>query len=128
MPALFILGRILFGGYFIRAGVMHFIHWGGMKGYTASKGIPMPAFSLTIGSLLLILGGAGILLGFLIPWAVGALIVFLVVASLTMHAFWKDTDPGTRMGNEINFYKNVALIGGLLMLLSITTPWAMSLQ
>lgn len=125
--AIFLLGRILLGGYFIKAGIQHFIGWKGMLGYTASKGIPMPAFSLTIGSLLLILGGAGILLGALIPWAVGGLVLFLVVASVMVHAFWKDADPGARMGNEINFWKNIALIGALLMLLSIATPWAVAL-
>ncbi len=124
---LFLLGRLLMGGYFIQAGVKHFIGWQGMLGYTKSKGIPFPAFSLAIGSLLLILGGAGILLGALIPWAVAGLIVFLIVASVTMHAYWKDTDPMARMSNQINFLKNIALIGALLMLLSIATPWMVAL-
>jgi len=124
---LFLLGRLLMGGYFIQAGVKHFIGWQGMLGYTKSKGIPMPALSLTVGSLMLILGGAGILLGTLIAWSVAALIIFLIVASVSMHAYWKDTDPMQKMGNQINFLKNMALIGALLMLLSIATPWMVAL-
>jgi hypothetical protein len=33
-----------------------------------------------------------------------------------MHAFWKVTDPMHKMSETINFTKNLALIGALLMM------------
>ncbi|MBI5221628.1 MAG: hypothetical protein HY979_02390 [Candidatus Magasanikbacteria bacterium] len=44
-----------------------------------------------------------------------------------MHNFWKDTDQNMKMSNYVNFTKNMALLGAALMLLVISTPWAMSL-
>jgi hypothetical protein len=32
-----------------------------------------------------------------------------------------------RMGERINFYKNLGLMGAILMLLAIPLPWAMHL-
>jgi hypothetical protein len=40
-----------------------------------------------------------------------------------MHQFWKVADPMARMGEEINFYKNMGLTGAILMLLAIPQPW-----
>lgn len=39
----------------------------------------------------------------------------LVPVSFMMHAFWKESDPQARQGEQINFNKNLALIGGLLV-------------
>lgn len=44
-----------------------------------------------------------------------------------MHAVWKVADPQQRMGEQVNFSKNIALLGSLLMFLAIPRPWPMSL-
>ncbi len=33
-----------------------------------------------------------------------------------MHAYWKESDPMAKQGEQVNFTKNLALIGGLLVL------------
>ena len=40
MDYLFLLGRILYGGFFLLGGINHFMHLGMMSGYSASKGVP----------------------------------------------------------------------------------------
>ena len=129
MDYVFLLGRILLGGYFIMSGLNHFLHLANMTGYAQSKGLPMPKESVMLSGLMMILGGAGILLGagVYISWCIYMLVLFLVVASFKMHQFWK-LEGMARMGEEINFKKNLALAGALLMLLSIPTPWMMSLM
>jgi hypothetical protein len=44
-----------------------------------------------------------------------------------MHNFWKDEDPQMKMADRINFMKNMALLGALLMLLAIPLPWPLRL-
>ena len=44
-----------------------------------------------------------------------------------MHNFWAAKDPQTRMNDMVNFQKNVAILGLLLMTLLIPRPWPISL-
>jgi uncharacterized membrane protein YphA (DoxX/SURF4 family) len=127
MLYLFILGRILLGGYFIISGYRHFAHLESNTQYAQSKGVPMAKVSVVITGIMMLLGGLGILLGIYVQCAVLLLILFLLGTLVKMHRYWKATDPMARMGEHINFYKNLALIGALLMLLAIPAPWAWSL-
>ncbi len=122
-PYLVLVGRVLLGLYFVRSGVNHLRHSGMLTGYAASKGVPMPKLAVPVTGLLMLLGGLGVLLGYMTTWAVGALVLFLVPTTLMMHQFWKVADPMARMGEEINFYKNMGLTGAILMLLAIPQPW-----
>ena len=127
MLYLFLLGRILLGGYFIMSGYNHFKNLNMLTGYAQSKGVPMPKVAVFITGLLLLLGGAGILLGVYVEYAVLLLSVFLVGVTFKMHQYWTISDPMQRMGEQVNFYKNLGLLGGVLMLLAIPLPWALSL-
>ena len=108
------------------SGYNHFQHLQMLTGYAQSKGVPMPKESVILTGLMLVLGGLGILLGFYIGFSIFLLALFLFVTTFTMHQFWKITDQ-SRMGEQINFMKNMALLGALLMLLAIPLPWVMSL-
>jgi putative oxidoreductase len=44
------------------------------------------------------------------------LVLFLVPVTLTMHAFWSIPDPQMAQIERINFMKNLALLGGALLL------------
>ena len=128
MLYLFILGRILLGGYFIMSGYNHFKNLGMLSGYAQSKGVPMPKIAVAVTGAMLLLGGLGILLGVYTEYAVLLLSIFLVGVTTKMHQYWTVSDPMMRMGERVNFYKNLALLGGVLMLLAIPTPWVMSLM
>ncbi|MBI2577570.1 MAG: DoxX family protein, partial [Candidatus Wildermuthbacteria bacterium] len=88
MEALFLVGRILFGGFFVFSGINHFMKLSMMTGYAQSKKVPMPKLGVMISGILLIAGGSGILLGAYVEWASLALIVALVPISLMLHNFW----------------------------------------
>ena len=123
---LFLVGRILFGGFFLMSGINHFKGLCMLKGYAASKGVPAPGLAVAVSGLLMLVGGLGVILGVYIMWSVTALVLFLLPVTFIMHAYWKDTDPNMRMNNRINFMKNLALLGAALMLLIISTPWVYS--
>jgi hypothetical protein len=55
------------------------------------------------------------------------LIVFLLGVSFQMHAYWKLDDAQMKQIDMINFTKNMALVGALLMFLLIPHPWPTSL-
>jgi len=126
MEILFVIGRILYGGFFIMNGLNHFRQYGMLKGYAGSKGVPAPGPAVMAAGLLILFGGLGVVLGIYIQWAVLALTLFLVPVSLKMHNFWSVSDPMMRMADTVNFSKNMALLGASLILLLIPEPWPYS--
>jgi len=127
MMYLFVLGRILFGGYFMMSGYKHFKSLEMLTGYAKGKGIPMPRESVLLTGLMMLLGGLGILLGAFVELSVFLLAVFLIGTLFKMHRYWEVADPTAKMGEQINFFKNLALLGALLMMLAIPMPWVVSL-
>jgi uncharacterized membrane protein YphA (DoxX/SURF4 family) len=77
--------------------------------------------------LLLLIGGLSILLGVYPPIGTIALAAFLIPVTFMMHAFWKVQDPMAKMGETVNFTKNLALLGAALILLGVPQPWVVSL-
>lgn len=123
MEILFLIGRIIFGGFFIMNAWGHFKHLEGMTGYAQSKGVPSPRAAVFVGGVLLLLGGLGVVFGVAPEASLALLIIFLVPVSFKMHGYWKETDPNAKMMQQVQFMKNVALIGACLMLYAIDVPW-----
>ena len=119
-----LLGRLLLGGYFLHAGYSHFRHRKMMAGYAVSKGVPLAMPAILGTGALLVLGGLSLLTGYLPIIGLALLAVFLVGVTPKMHDFWSVKEPMARMGERVNFLKNAALLGAVLMLAAIPTPWA----
>jgi len=116
MNTLYLIGKILFGGYFIMNGIMHFMHMKNMVGYSKMKNVPMPSFAVTTTGLLLLLGGLGLLLNIQMYYSLILLLIFLIPVTFKMHAFWSIDDVNQKMAEKVNFFKNLALIGAILMM------------
>lgn len=124
---IFLVGRLLLGGYFIFNGFNHFSNASMMTGYAQSKGVPAAKAAVLLSGLLLLVGGLSILLGIYPMIGTLAIALFLLPVTFMMHAFWKVQEPMAKMGETINFTKNLALLGATLMLLAIPQPWSLSL-
>jgi putative oxidoreductase len=122
----FLLGRILFGGFFILGGINHFTHLGMMAGYSASKGVPAAKAAVIVSGLLILVGGLCIVVGCSPEIGVACIVLFLLPVTFTVHAYWTETDPMQQMSQRVNFQKNIALLGAALMLLMIQRPWPLS--
>jgi len=61
------------------------------------------------------LGGIAILLGIKTRWVAAAFVVWIIIATGLAHEFWLMEGPA-RAANQANFYKNLAIIGGYLLL------------
>ena len=127
MDDLFLLGRIIFGGFFAYSGANLLLTNAASAQYAASKGVPMPEVAVVVAGLLILAGGLSILIGFLPQAGVGCIALFLLVVTPTMHAFWSESGA-ERMADLINFTKNVALMGGALTMLGVPRPWPYSLE
>lgn len=123
MNVVFLIGRIILGGYFISGAVNHFTKVNFMSGYAKSKGAPAPTAAVIGSGVLLLLGGLSILLGVCPFIGCILLLIFLGGVSPVMHAYWKIQDPMARMGEMVNFMKNLALFGAVLIVLTIPSPW-----
>jgi putative oxidoreductase len=119
MEFVFLLGRLIFGGYFVMQGINHFVQKRSLSEYARAKHVASPELAVSLSGALLVASGLCIVLGIFVDIALLALVVFLFITSVVMHAFWKDTDPMMKMNNHINFMKNMALLGASLMMLSI---------
>ncbi len=127
MTQLFLLGRVILGAYFIFGGFEHFQKLTPMSEMAAKAGVPAPAAAIALSGLLLLIGGASILLGVAPKLGVLALALFLVPVTLTMHRFWQE-DGTRRMMDFVNFTKNFGLLGAVVMLVAIPEPWPFSLH
>ncbi|HEY9481214.1 MAG TPA: DoxX family membrane protein [Candidatus Paceibacterota bacterium] len=125
MDIAFIIGRIIVGLYFLQSAWGHLVANKGTIGYAATK-VKYPKLAVIGSGLLLLVGGLSLLLGIWTFWGIIVLIVFLIPVTFTMHAYWNETDPMVRAGQTVNFRKNIVLVGLLLMLLSVATPWVYS--
>jgi putative oxidoreductase len=120
---LFLLGRILYGGFFLRNAYNHFTGVSAMAPYAGSKGVPAPRAAILGSGVLLALGGLSILLGVKPKLGIVCVVLFLLPVTFTMHNYWADRDPQSRQMNQIQFNKNIGLLGAALMLLAIPEPW-----
>ena len=126
MRSVFLLGRVILGGFFLYNGINHFKQREVMKQYTASKGVPNPDWAVMGSGAAMALGGASIILGVQPKLGAAAIAAFLAGASPTMHDFW-NADEATKQNELINFSKNMALLGAALILMSVEEPWPASL-
>ena len=127
MKALFLLGRLAFGGFFLYNAIHHFKETEGLAAYAGSKGVPNADQAVLASGALLAVGATSILLGVKPKIGALALVTFLATVSPAMHDFWNAQDPGEHMNQMIHFSKNIALLGAALALLGVPEPWPASL-
>jgi len=127
MEFLLLIGRIIFGGFFIMSGINHFTNAGMMSGYAKSKNVPASYLTVVGTGVMLVLGGLSVLLGLFPVLGLILLIVFLVPTSMLIHDFWTVQDPQARAAEQVNFLKNLALTGAALALMYGASDWPLAL-
>lgn len=103
------LGRILMAAIFIIAGTGKIFNYVGTQGYMEAMGVPGQLLPLVIATELL--GGLAIAFGWHTRIAAFLLAGFTLLAALIFHTHFAD------QMQQINFLKNMAIIGGFLTLI-----------
>ena len=109
-----LIGRALFATIFIVAAPGHFK--AETIAYAKAAGVPLADLAVPASGILSLVAGLMVLLGYHAKLGAAGLVAFLVPVTLTMHKFWGIADPMMAQMQQVMFMKNVALIGGALML------------
>lgn len=112
-----LLARILMSQIFILSGIAKIIDWSGTEEQMAGRGMFwIPLFHVAA-LLTELVCGLSLLLGFKTRLGALLLFLFLIPVTLTFHNFWTYTDPLLYQFNMLFFMHNLALMGGLLLLM-----------
>jgi len=86
-----------------------------MVGYATAKGLPMANVAIACAAVLELVGGLAILAGFQTKIAAWLLFLYLIPVTFLFHNFWA-LQGAAQQDNMIHFLKNVAIMGGLVIL------------
>ena len=115
--ALNLMGRLLLAALFLPAGLSKLSGFEGTVDYIGSVGLPLPTVAAGAALALEILGSVALIVGFQTRIVAAVLAVFTCVASFFFHAFWAAA-PEQAFVQQLLFFKNIGVIGGLLVLAS----------
>ena len=123
-----LVGRAVFGGFFLFSGLHHFLQRKMLTPQAKSKGVPLPGLAVAGSGTLLVLGGLSLVTGVRPKIGASLIATFLLGVTPRMHDFWRIEDGERRMQEMVNFTKNVALIGGAALAAAVPEPWPARLQ
>jgi Predicted membrane protein len=115
MDYVWLIGRVLLSLIFIASGIGHLRNLRHTSQIAAAAGMPAPVLMGALASLLALLGGLSFAAGYRVEIGAILILLFLLPVTFTLHAFWKYPDAMERANHQAHFMKNVALIGGALV-------------
>ena len=110
-----LVGRLLIASLFIVSGIWKITHFPTTAAYFNRIGMPIGEAAAVLAIVIELGGGLLLAIGWrkrLLAWFFAA---FVVVATALGHRFL-EADPARLFGELNNFLKNLAIIGGLLIL------------
>jgi putative oxidoreductase len=114
---LIIIGRVVFGAFFLIAGIRNFLNFGERRQGATNYGWLLPAPVMAAGFAVQLLGGLALVLGIWTVPAALALIVFLVPATALYHNLFlfqgKERNPHLYLT-----LVNITLAAGLLLVIA----------
>jgi putative oxidoreductase len=109
------LARILISAIFLISGAQMSMHFDSTAHMIGEKGIPLATVAAAI-SILISLGGAiMIIIGWQTRLAAAIQFIYLIPVTIMYHNFWA-APPQLHDIQQTNFLKNLAIMGGLLIL------------
>ncbi|MBB5461640.1 putative oxidoreductase [Paraburkholderia sp. Clong3] len=115
-----LVARILLMVLFVMFGWSKLTGFAGTVAYMTSTGAPVPALSAVIAVVMELVVGVALLVGFFTRPLALLLAVYTLGTAIIGHHYWNMTGA-MQYDNMIHFYKNIGIIGGLL-LLCVTGP------
>ena len=112
-----LLGRLLFSLVLLDNAVRHLVtNTAASAAYAEYKGVPNATTVVRLTGVLMTLGGLAVVLGVWIDLAGLAIAVLMVLYGLKMHDFWAMTDPQAQAAERAQFFKNISIAGGGIIL------------
>jgi putative oxidoreductase len=107
------------GVYFILPGISKIVDFEGTSGYMANHGVPLVPLLLVITIILQLALGLFMIVGFQTKLTAFLLAGMVLVISIFMHNFWSMEDGINKTHETQNFFKNMGIMAGLLMISSL---------
>ncbi len=112
------LGRFILGIYFLLPGLAKFTSYDFHVEYMASHGMIFIPFFLILSGVIQVGSAFALFAGFQVRIVAFVLAGLTVVISLVMHDFWTMEEGLQRSHETQNFFKNMGITAGLLILTS----------
>jgi putative oxidoreductase len=114
-----LLGRLILAWFFLSQAIFYAGQWDATVQLMALKGVPVPPVLLMLALIVIWLGSLSLVLGFQTRHGAVLLFGFTIVVSVAMHNFWLIQDPMARAADYEIFARNMAIAGGLLLLVGL---------
>ncbi|HEX2539135.1 MAG TPA: DoxX family protein [Pseudolabrys sp.] len=109
-----LVARIMIGLIFVMSGWSKLMNFSGAVAGIAKRGVP--EFIAYLAPPVEFFGGLAIMLGLFTEAAAILMVVFTIVATITSHRYWEIGDAAQYRVQNTNFWKNVTMMGGMLLL------------
>ena len=109
------LARPLLASMFVAGGADALRNPDGRVEAVRAAGLSEPEKLVQVNAATQLVGGLTLATGRLPRLSALALAATLVPTTYVGHAFWKETDPAAKQGQQIQFLKNLSMLGGLLL-------------
>lgn len=118
--------RILIAALFLPFGVGKISGFSNTVGYISAAGLPLPELGAALAIAVEVGGSLALIAGFQTRWTACIMALFSLATAVFFHQFWA-APVDQVVTQNIMFFKNLAIAGGLLML-SAFGPGAWSVE
>ena len=113
------IGRVILALYFLLPGIGKFIAWDDQVALMEAHDMKMVPFLLAVVGIIQILGSVSLLLNkYVVICALGFAAMTLLI-NINLHDFWNVYEGVSAEHEAQNFYKNLGIFAGLLLLAAI---------
>ncbi|WMY10175.1 DoxX family protein [Paraburkholderia phenoliruptrix] len=115
-PARLRIACTLMAALFLISGIRKLLTWSATVGYFAKLGLPMAEAIVPAAILLEIGGSLALIFGWRMREIAAILAIYTLMTAFVAHRFW-DAGPAQFNPQLNNFFKNIAMVGGFLLLI-----------
>ena len=101
---------LVLGLFFVLNGLNHLVNTHVYRKYATKRGLIHPTFMVRISAVVLILGGASLVIRQWMEWGLAGLALFLILASVMVHRFWGEQDRDSRLSEGMHLAKNILIL------------------
>ena len=113
------IGRVFLALYFLLPGISKFTSWESSAALMEAHNMVMIPFLLTIAGIAQVLGGISLLLNrYVVVCALGFALMTILI-NLNLHDFWNIYEGVNSEREAQNFFKNLGIFAGLLLLAAV---------
>lgn len=129
MDVVFLLIRLIFGGYFAWHGTRHLDTYsrGARIAEARRRNVPLPLFAVPAYGLMLTVGGVSVATGVFPAPGIAVLVTALILSAFLSHAWWRHRPRHGRAEVRRRFWHNVTLAVLALAFLAIPQPWPLTI-